>query len=200
MLSQFMLSHFSHAKSLQSLQFFGTPWTVAHQAPLSMGFSRQEYWSGLPCPSPEGLSDPGIEPTSLLHWQSSSLPLAPPGKHWSMVSFHLKSEMKVFTRVHTCSFLCLEWNEETHYSLKITLTPKCSPERKSFVQLEGNWTILKSGKVQAKLNHITRILTCITAKILIDIISQIIPLAHAGSIGVSGRPVDISQVEIYVHL
>ena len=41
-----------------------TLWTVAHQAPLSIGFSRQKYWSGLPFPSPEGLSDPGIEPRS----------------------------------------------------------------------------------------------------------------------------------------
>ena len=40
------------------------PWTVAHQAPLSMGFSRQEYWSGVPFPSPEDLPDPGIEPKS----------------------------------------------------------------------------------------------------------------------------------------
>ena len=42
-----------------------TPWTVAHQAPLSMGFSREEYWSGLPFPSPGDLSDPGIKPASL---------------------------------------------------------------------------------------------------------------------------------------
>ena len=41
-----------------------TPWTVDHQAPLSMGFSRQEYWSGLPFPSPGDLPDPGIEPRS----------------------------------------------------------------------------------------------------------------------------------------
>ena len=41
-----------------------TPWTVAHQAPLSMGFSRQEYWNGLPFPSPGDLPDPGIEPGS----------------------------------------------------------------------------------------------------------------------------------------
>ena len=41
-----------------------TPWTVANQASLSMKFSRQEYWSGLPFPSPEGLSNPGIEPGS----------------------------------------------------------------------------------------------------------------------------------------
>ena len=53
-----VLSHFSH------VQLFVTPWTVAHQAPLSLGFSRQDYWSGLPCPPPEGLSDPGIGLTS----------------------------------------------------------------------------------------------------------------------------------------
>ena len=41
-----------------------TPWAIAHQAPLSMGFSRQEYWTELPFPSPEDLSDPGIEPGS----------------------------------------------------------------------------------------------------------------------------------------
>ena len=45
---------------------FVTPWTVAPQAPLSMGFSRQEYLSGLPCPPPGDLPDPGIKPTSLM--------------------------------------------------------------------------------------------------------------------------------------
>ena len=47
-------------------QLFVTPWTVAHQAPLSMGFSRQEYWTGLPFPPPGNLPDPGIEPTALV--------------------------------------------------------------------------------------------------------------------------------------
>ena len=47
------------------VQLFATQWTVAHQAPQSMGFSRQEYWSGLPCPPPGDLPDPGIEPVSL---------------------------------------------------------------------------------------------------------------------------------------
>ena len=54
-----MLSHFSRVKLLMTL------WIVAHQAPLFMGFSRQEYWSGLPCPSPGSLPDPGIEPANL---------------------------------------------------------------------------------------------------------------------------------------
>ena len=60
---------------------FVTLWTVVHQAPLSMGFSRQEYWSGLLCPLPGDLADPGIEPLSLylLHWQAGSLPLVSPG-------------------------------------------------------------------------------------------------------------------------
>ena len=53
-------------KSLQSCLRFATPWIVALQAPLSMGFSRQEYWSGLPCPLPKDLPDPGIELASLM--------------------------------------------------------------------------------------------------------------------------------------
>ena len=53
--------------SLSCVRLFVTPWSVAHhQAPLSMGFSRQEYWSGLPCPPPGDLPDPGIEPMSLV--------------------------------------------------------------------------------------------------------------------------------------
>ena len=54
-----MLSHFIR------VQLFVTLWTVAHQVPLPMGFSRQEYWSGLPCPPPGDLPEPGIKPTSL---------------------------------------------------------------------------------------------------------------------------------------
>ena len=55
-----MLSRFS------CVQLFAILWTVAHQAPLFMGFSRQEYWSGLPCPPPVGLPDPGRESASLM--------------------------------------------------------------------------------------------------------------------------------------
>ena len=50
---------------LSCVQLFAIPWTVAHQAPLSMEFSKQEYWSGLPFPSPGDLPVPGIEPESL---------------------------------------------------------------------------------------------------------------------------------------
>ena len=66
-------------KSLSSVRLFVTPWTVAHQAPLSMGFSRQEYWSGLPFPSPGCLPNPGIEPRSPT-LQAGALASEPSGK------------------------------------------------------------------------------------------------------------------------
>ena len=68
-----MLSHFSR------VWLCATLWTVAHQAPLSMGFSRQEYWSGLLCPPPGELPDSGIKLLSPA-LTGTSLPLGPPGK------------------------------------------------------------------------------------------------------------------------
>ena len=66
-------------KSLSHVRLFVTPWTVADQAPQSMEFSRQEYWSGLPFPSPGDPPDPGIEPGSPA-LQADALPSEPPGK------------------------------------------------------------------------------------------------------------------------
>ena len=76
-----VLSQFSH------VQLFATLWTIAHQIPLSMGFSKQEYWSGLPCPPPglfltQGLS---LRLLCLLLWQVGSLPLAPPEQPFTLV-------------------------------------------------------------------------------------------------------------------
>ena len=68
-----MLSHF------KCVQLLVIPWTVARQAPLSMEFSRQEYWSGLLCPLPVDLLNPGIEPRSPA-LQADSLTSDPPGK------------------------------------------------------------------------------------------------------------------------
>ena len=67
-----LLSHFGQVR------LFETLWTVAHEAPLSMGFSRQEYWTGLSCPPPGDLPDPGIEPASPAApaMQADSLPLS----------------------------------------------------------------------------------------------------------------------------
>ena len=72
-----------HAQSLSCVQLFVTPQTVAHQAPLTKGFSRQEYWSGLSFPPPGDLSKPGIELPSPVSpaLQEDSLPTEPSGKH-----------------------------------------------------------------------------------------------------------------------
>ena len=75
-----------HVCMLSCVWLFETPWTIARQAPLSMGFSRQEYWSGLPCPPPGDLPDPGIEPMSVASpaLAGGFFTTAPPGKSkWS---------------------------------------------------------------------------------------------------------------------
>ena len=66
-------------KSLSHIRLFGIPWTVAYQAPPSMGFSRQKYWSGVPFPSPGDLSNPGIKLRSPT-FQADTLPSEPPVK------------------------------------------------------------------------------------------------------------------------
>ena len=78
---------------------FVTPWTVACQAPLSIGFSKQEYWIGLPFPSPGDLPDPGIEPGSPA-LQVDALPYEPPRK-----PFHGKGIINF--RSNSCPFLLL---------------------------------------------------------------------------------------------
>ena len=75
----FSRTHESESESLSSVRLFATPWTAAHQAPPSMGFSRQEYWSVLPFPSPGDLPDPGIEPRSPT-MQADARTSEPPGK------------------------------------------------------------------------------------------------------------------------
>ena len=75
---------FSIVKSLSCVQFFATPWTVAHQAPLSMEFSRQKYWSRLPFPFPGNLPDSEIKPGSPA-LQADSLPPELTGKSYQQV-------------------------------------------------------------------------------------------------------------------
>ena len=69
----------SQVKLLSRVWLFTTPWTVTYQAPPTMGFSRQEYWSGLTFPSPGDLPNPGIKPRTPA-WQADALPYEPPGK------------------------------------------------------------------------------------------------------------------------
>ena len=84
-----VLSCFSH------VQLFATPWTVALQAPLSMAFSRQEYWSGVPCPPPGDLPDPGME---------ASTPLAPALQADSLLLSHQGSPFVMLTFIYSTIF------------------------------------------------------------------------------------------------
>ena len=99
--------HFSH------VQLFAILWTVASQAPLSMRFPKQEYWSGLPFSSPAGLPNPGIEPESLtslegsllrksLHWKAGSLPLGPHGKLAPNFTFFWRKRKGRSPRISEC--------------------------------------------------------------------------------------------------
>ena len=86
-------------KLLSRLRLFGTPWTVACQALLSMGFSRQGYWSGVPFPSLGDVPDSGTEPGSPA-LQADSLLYEPPGKSKEKTTLinQRKAEIKLFTK------------------------------------------------------------------------------------------------------
>ena len=107
---------------------FVTLWTTSHQAPLFMGFSRQEYWSRLPCPPPGYLPDPGMDPPlfRLLHWQVGPLPLEPLGKNkfcYKTLFIHLSS------RLSSRREICL------YSSLYLKLSAYCPVQSKCLIIL-----------------------------------------------------------------
>ena len=112
MLYHFQLCMFSH---FNRAQLFATLWTVSCQAPLSMGFRRQEYWSGLPFPSPGDLPDPGIKPTSLIFCIGRQVFFFffTTSANWEVL-FNPESESKTESEVtQSCPTLC----NPTDYSL-----------------------------------------------------------------------------------
>ena len=109
-------------QSLSRVQLSATPWTVAHQAPLSMGFCRQEYWSGSPFPSSGDLPDPGIEPRSPT-LQADALTSEPPGK-LSTILYYPKQSLQIwcnlyqttnsiFHRIRTITFAICKETQKT---------------------------------------------------------------------------------------
>ena len=104
-------------KPLSCVQLFVTPWTAAYQASPSMGFSRQEHWSGLPFPSPGDLPDPGIEPGSPA-LEADALTSEPPGKilkertvDWDNDTY-LGTNIKILGSIH--SFLYIQDLQASH--------------------------------------------------------------------------------------
>ena len=111
---------------------YATPWTVAHQAPLSMGFSRQEYWSGLPCPTPGDFPDPGMEPTSLTSpaLAGSFLTIS---TTWETTHTHTHTHthkdryVSAYTHMHICTYIQTYVHTymylETEHICKTVLSP-----------------------------------------------------------------------------
>ena len=117
-----VLSHFGH------VQLFATLWTVAHQDPLSMEFSRQEYWSGLPFPFPGDLPDQGIEPASpaVPASQMDSLPLSHGG---SLTCSHITSNLRCHCMKHV-SPLYVRKKNASNYKGKMPSVTRCIPSSK----------------------------------------------------------------------
>ena len=95
-------------KSHSRVRLFATPWTVAHQAPLTKGFSRHKYWSGLPFPSPGDHPNPGIEPGSPT-LEADALTSEPPGKTSMIYERYTvyclsPSEHAITAEIHKCPF------------------------------------------------------------------------------------------------
>ena len=108
-----------HAQSLSHVQLFVTPRTVACQAPPFMEFFQQEYWSGLPFPSPGDLPDPGVEPRSCRSLQADSLLSEPPGNpqlehEWSQYT-------QLYQRKNTKTSKICSGNEQAAKSLRVFL-------------------------------------------------------------------------------
>ena len=101
--------YISEVKSLSRIQLFVTPWTVAYRAPLSMEFSRQEYWSRLPFPSPEDLPDPGLEPRSPA-LEADALLSEPQGKCiYIYICIHTHTHTHLTASGFSCRTLDLHW-------------------------------------------------------------------------------------------
>ena len=98
-------------ESLSRVRLFATPWPVAHQAPLSMGFSRQECWGGLPCLPSGGLPDPGIKPGSPA-LQADSLPLSHQGSPCMCIYMNKYIYMRIYVIcTHTYIYIWVEIQE-----------------------------------------------------------------------------------------
>ena len=111
----------SEVKLLSCVRLFATRWTVAYQASPSMEFSRQEYWNGLPFPSPGDLPNPGIEPRSPT-LQADTLPSESPGKPWYVYFTTIKKDWKIKSTGKEVPWdLSLPCIKKGKYSLSISL-------------------------------------------------------------------------------
>ena len=136
---------------------FTTTWTVFFQAPLSMGFSRQEYWSGVPFPSPGDLPNPGIKPESPT-LQADSLPLSHQGSLFNLVE--LASNIKDYASKCWSIWPCLECNAyfiiwlQKYCHKYLWLSVKYKKLLKHILLLKQYKTLHKQIKLEASIFHL----------------------------------------------
>ena len=141
-----------HAQLFSCVWLFAILWTVAHQSPLSMGFSRQEYWSGLSCPPPGDLPNPGIEPTCLfhlLHWQGGDFTTSTPWEAPLRTDAELNLRDRVVGDVEKNSFIALP-GKGGQIGL-LPLKPKClnwEDLMRNFIAKIQRWGCKRLGCVQ----------------------------------------------------
>ena len=154
-------------KSLSHVWLFATPWTVAYQAPPSMGFSRQEYWSGLPLPSPGDLPDPRIKPRSPT-FQADALTSEPPGKPEILLLIKGAREQTRWALRPLWTLGCIiqaERDGPVELSRHIFYVPMCYTvtcnisetrccENKYLNKLEVGWEKLSRKQAESLISHI----------------------------------------------
>jgi len=137
-----VLSHFSQ------VQLFVTLWTVACQAPLSVGFSRQRYWSGLPCPPPGNLSDPGIELTALT-FPTLAGRFSTTSATWEVLCYHLRKHIlntSATAWVALPSFcLPLSPNPVSQWNSGFASSKQCHPRHTTSLNLPHQSPFLAAG-------------------------------------------------------
>ena len=151
-----------YAQLLSCVQLFAIPWTVAHQAPLSIEFPVQEYWSGLPFPSPGGLPDPGIKPR-FPALQADSLSSEPPAICLHIfrvlgISFPLRSPgstgesslcCTVGSRQLSILYIAMYINEYLANTIKLKMERKQNPQiRKTIFSLLADNMLMFTEKIQ----------------------------------------------------
>ena len=153
-------------KSLSRVQLFATPWTVTYYVPPSIGFSRQEYWSGLPFPSPGDLPNPGIEPGSPT-LRADALPSEPPGKG---IPVELLQDDAVKVLHSTCQRLwkTQQWPQDWKRSVFIPIPKK------------GNAKECSNDHTIALISHVSKVMLKILQARLQQYMNHELPDVQAG--------------------
>ena len=145
-----------HAQSLSHVWLSAILWTVAHQAPLSMEFSRQECWSGLPFPPPGDLPNPGVEPTSpeapALAGGFFTMEPLPPHKSWQLLVSHLDSFTSIFLSLILITKSCI-WESKTAHKREMKISLWKEQTRPILSSVQFSHSVMSDSLWSHRLQH-----------------------------------------------